>query len=453
MTYQRKHAVVLRAGMAMMLLAGAAIQPAAAAEGTQRNGTEKVGSAKRVFNYFLPRTELTVEVAQQLAACPVDKDDAAVNTTITVTPTRDADPESHIRLDAGSGTWAKRTVKLEINPDGTLASFNSESEGQGGPVLKSIAKLAFDVMASGVGLFSASPGTLTPSAPLDCNPDTLDTFVAIKALSGQIAQLEANVVAGGGNAAAISLLADLRVRRTQKRASLTLSTSVKDYAPHVSKLPETLDERSAASLFRVHIPPIDYRSWFSVPSALGGHPPNVPAQNITFPGAYGFLVSITPDAGLYTALHKGDGTVLPLAATPNLIYRLGVPAVVEVAPCADQNLEKCTVNTTDAGKLASFGGSIAMSQLSGLYSIRTGRGGLFGTRAATAKFDASGIPSALEYGSTSASADLAGLVDTAGEGIGTLRDAELNKLKRQIQLEEARQKRDELRAATTADDE
>ena len=94
-----------------------------------------------------------------------------------------------------------------------------------------------------------------------------------------------------------------------------------------------------------------------------------------------------------------------------------------------------------------------MPQLSGLYSIRTGRGGLFGTRAATAKFDANGVPSALEYGSTSASADLAGLVDTAGEGIGTLRDAELNKLKRQIELEEARQKLDELRAAATAEDE
>jgi hypothetical protein len=452
MISQRKIAAALRAGAAVLLLGSvAAVQPATAADGA--GGTKPAAPVKRIFNYFLPRTELTVEVSQQLTACPASGEEAGVETTITITPTRDADPEGHVLLDAGSGTWAKRTVKLEINPDGTLASFNSESEGQGGPVLKSIAKLAFDVAASGFPLHVLNGNRATPSGALVCNKDTQNTFDAIATLTGQIAKLEANVIASGGDAAVTVLLNDLRARRAQRRASLTLKTSIEDYAPLLNALPATLNETTATNLFKVHVPAIDYRPWFGKTPPGGGRVPDVPTGDISFPGAYGFLVALTPDHDLYTALHAGDGTKLGKTPTPNLVYRLAVPASVVVAPCADAAKEKCLVDTTDDGKLASFGGSVSMTQLSGLYSIRTGRGGLFGTRAATAKFDANGVPSALEYGSTSASADLAGLVDTAGEGIGTLRDAELSKLKRQIELEEARQKLDELRSGTAADEE
>ena len=421
----RKTAAALRTGAAMLMFAAATTQPAAAAQGTQGGGTEKTAPAKRVFNYFLPRTELTIAVAQQLTACPAKGENAAVDTTITITPTRDADPAGHVRLDAGSGTLAKRTVKLELNPDGTLAAFNSESEGQGGPVLTSIAKLAFEV---------AKVGILGASGSLACTQDTLDTFAAIKKVGEQIAQLEATIIAGGGDTAATAL-----------------ETSLENYAPPVTSLPATLDNAAATNLFKAYLPAIDYRPWF-VTAPQGGPGSRVLWTDISFPGAYGFLVTITPDRALYNALHVGDGFRLDATPTPNLVYRLAVPASVVIAPCADAGEENCPVDTSDEGKLASFRGNVQMTQLSGLYAIRTGRGGLFGTRAATAKFDANGVPSALEYGSTSASADLAGLVDTAREGVGTLRDTELNKLKRQIELEEARQKLGELRSAATTDD-
>ena len=71
-----------------------------------------------------------------------------------------------------------------------------------------------------------------------------------------------------------------------------------------------------------------------------------------------------------------------------------------------------------------------MSQLSGLYSLSIGAGGIFGTREATIAFDAGGSPTRLEYGSASGGADIAGVIDSGAGAATTMHDARLNAIKR-----------------------
>ncbi len=453
MNSHRRNGPILRASAAMLLLATMSATHAVAAEG-KKDGATAHKSGKRVFTYYLPRTEMSVEVAQRLTTCPVGKDPPEIETTITAVSRRDADPRGLVLLDASASVFAKRTVKLEINADGTLASFNSQAEGQGLPILKSVAKLAFR-FASTVGAAGAGnrPAFVTPTG-FECNDATTGTFVAIKSLSDDIKKLEALIIDGHGNGAVTAMLTDLRTKRAGLRESLVLKASGELVPSRKIETPETIDDGSLLTFIK----PVDYSEWFK------NIPPN--DGNLTMPTGYsGFQVQIKPDDAILAAQSSGFLAV-PSDATPDLVYRRAVPAAVTVVPCVSspspvKNLAGVTVGYTkckedtesEQGKLASFAGEVILPQLSNNYVIRTGRGGLFGSRQATAKFDANGVPSTLEYGSTSASADLAGLVDTTGEGIDSLRDAELSKLKRQIELEEARQKLDELRDAATTDDE
>lgn len=454
MISQRKIAAVLRASAAVLLLAAVPAMQAVAAEGRPTGETTAPKSGKRIFSYYLPRTELSAEVAQRLTKCPVDSAPPEIETTITVAPRRDADPHGLVLLDASANVFAKRTVKLEINPDGTLASFNSQAEGQGLPILKSVAKLAFQFM-TGVHAADGS-GRVTAVTPkgFGCNDATKASFTAIKLLSDDIKKLEALVIDGNGNASVTAMLTDLRTKRATLRESLILKASGELLPSRMIGAPETVD----AGSLHAFVEPVDYSEWFD------NIPPNDGDQSMPT-GYFGFQVQVEPEGMILAAQSSGFLSV-PSVATPDLVYRRGIPAAVTVRPCASPRnpirnsdgvhvgYDKCQEDTASKpAKLASFAGDVVLPQLSNNYVIRTGRGGLFGSRQATAKFDANGVPSALEYGSTSASADLAGLVDTAGEGIGTLRDAELSKLKRQIELEEARQKLDELRGGTTADDE
>lgn len=366
---------------------------------------------KREFSYFLPRTALAVEIKQQLNSCDAKDGTPDITTTVTVTPVREADPDGLVRLDVSSGFLAKRTVKLELNSDGTLASFNSQSEGQGGAVLAAAAKLAIKV---------ATAGVLSP-APAVCTDKTKEAVDEIKSVGKDIQALETLIARGEGGDAQTSLLADLRARRLKLKEQLTAkSTLPTPFAP-TAEGPQTTIIATAPA------------NWFV----------NVVSKT------FSLRVFDIPTAPL--AAFSGDGTKLGTEAQPNVIYRKGVPKVaLLVAIEDDQCLGKSMlddaidcVSKTDEGVVT----RAVFPQFSGLYAIRAGKGGLFGSRQATVKFDANGVPSALEYGSTGASAEIASLAGVATDGLQSLRDAPLTKLQREIALAEARAKLDTLRAA------
>jgi hypothetical protein len=109
-----------------------------------------------------------------------------------------------------------------------------------------------------------------------------------------------------------------------------------------------------------------------------------------------------------------------------------VIATIDVAPCAPgspSDTATCTADTSPKGKQASKSGDIPLPQLSGLYSLSIGAGGIFGTSEATIAFDAGGSPTKLEYGHAAGGADIAGVIDSVGTGATTLHDAPLTAAK------------------------
>lgn len=397
-----------------------------AAAPVQAGSGDPPKKAKPTLSYFLPRTDLNVTINQRLVRCPKAGGDAEVETTITVTPERVADRKALVVLDAGSGVFAKRTVKLELNPDMTLAAFNSTAEGQGGPILKSIAKLAFKVAA---GVASLAAGG---AAPVTCTDEVTETFSSLSELNKQIKALETLIAEGKGNPATTALLSDWRARRTQMQQSVTLTTRAR------------VTDVSAPVLLKAP----DYARWFKPSDSTMQL--SAALQPAGVPGQFGFRLSLTPDTG-DGAVRKGEIKPYGSATSPHkdLVYRLPVGASVAVQPCAGpwDKTAGCAPLTTHAGEDASLEGRVALMQLSEDQFLPVGKGGLFGTRQAAAKFDAQGAPVMLEYGTASGAADAAGVVDTLGEGLDTLRDAETEALKRAIAKEEARKKLNELREA------
>lgn len=388
-------------------------------------------AAKPLLAYYLPKTVLHVTISQQLTACPASGGDAEVETTITVVPERAADLAARVLLDAGSGVFAKRTVRLELNADQTLAAFNSTAEGQGGPILKSIANLAFKVAAASVG--PSSVDSPRKPDPLPACSDVVEAiFKKLADLNSKINNLETSIAEGKGNPAATALLADWRARRAQFRDSLTLT-----------KRHMITDATTAQVLASV-----DYGEWFypapqmSLKDSLA---------SVKVPGVHGFRLALTIDDN-HPNHRTPEDKSKPYGSADkphkHLVYRLPIGASVSVQPCASAaSGADCTPDTSKPGQDASLTGRVALMHLSRDQFLSVGKGGLFGTRTAVAKFDALGAPSILEYGSAPASADVAGVVDAVGQGLDTLRDAETEALKRAIAKEEARKKLNDLREA------
>ena len=126
---------------------------------------------------------------------------------------------------------------------------------------------------------------------------------------------------------------------------------------------------------------------------------------------------------------------MPEGNQKDLVYRVPVPG-------------KLTLTVGDRSE--SF--AIAVPQWAGPSYLKLGNGGMFGSREASAKFDAMGMPSELSYGSGGAATDIAGLLDTGREGVTALGSAELAGLQKDIAIEKARQELDALRAAGDSTD-
>lgn len=378
------------------------------------------------MSYFLPRTLVSVEVAQRLDACPdADSPNGSITTTVTIEPSLDADPDGLVQIDGSAGFLAKRTTKLVLRANGTLESFNATTEGEGGAVIASLLKVGTTALSF---LRAGGPAQGALRAPLGqslkCNADVLSVMAQIATAKKSVSQIEDALVEGRAGEAALDLLERRRKRVTALRDSLTIvTTSQGEFSPSVGT---------------IVLEAPNYGAWFHP----NGDQAEVRGSGIA--GRHGFLVTVTKDQPMLDKL-RGDGTALPTVAVPYLIFRRPVPASVKVQPCiSPPSKGVCTPDNSADGIAASGQSSILVAQASGLYKLPIGRGGMFGSKEASAEFDEWGAPISLQYGSASSAADIASTIDAAGEAATTLRDARVERIKRKIDLIEAQNKLDEL---------
>lgn len=406
---------------------------------------------KPQFGYFLTKTKLVMQVRQTLVACPDAADDAPlpeIETEWDIEAKPVADTSAFVTVDASHGFLAKRSTALKLRPDGTLVAFDSETSGQGAAVLNAVLKVGSSIFLPGVGIPAAAGLTESvawafkvkkPVSPppnfVECKPDVLKTFESISAWGKQISALEDKVLAGLATAAEIQLLERRKKQRGNARDALVLTSEpiVVELDPTTGAVDTTKDVEKLA-----------HDEWFQHANAFLNA-----FDQTKVVGYRGFQISVKSPESPF----PGDGTELSATRkpSPRLVYRRPVFALVSATPCDTAVDEKCATSSAPEYAKATISDKIAVPQFSGLYSLSTGRGGLFGTRQASAEFDAYGAPIEISYGSDSGAGDIASSITAAGDASETLRDSELTALERQIKLEEARQKLRDLRTPPVAD--
>jgi hypothetical protein len=406
------------------------------------------------IGYFLTRTQVDIVVAQRIASCPVgdDKLEIATGVSIEAKPV----PGEFVNVDIRSGMFAERSTKLSLRPDGTLEAFNANTQGQGGKILGAISNAAFSAIGAGVlseagnvRQFSARTnialGVAEPNAPpppppsqLTCKKSVLEALASISSKQAEIKAIELRMAKEGGKPGDEELLDRRRNQIAKLKEGLTLVSDV------------TIDPKSPTNF----IDAIDYLDWFepntNLPAAL--------QQNAVI-GRMGYGISIKPDPVVIRQAGVGDGTSIKPSA-PYLVYRRPVLTAISVKPCSDEPrprsegavaqivnaLDICKADETPEAKAVYSGDIVPVPQFSNLYSLRIGRGGLFGSKVASAKFDEFGTPLELEYGTSSGTDGAAEIIDGSANGLLAARDAELAALDRQIKLMKARKELADLRA-------
>lgn len=425
---------------------------AAVASPAGPNGRVPPSKADRyALGYFLPKTKAAASFSQRLVRCPTT-DDARilVETHAQILAKTVPDYARLYRIDASAGFLAKRSTELLLNPDGTMKSVNATVEGQGAAVIVSTVKLAAFAASLVIGGPKAPGFRGEPPKELAtrCRPQIAALLTERDGLAENISKLEARLASSGLTADETAELASSRDRLSAIDDALTLSSKPVAIDP-------TADGSASAD-------PLDYGEWFDRIN---------PLDLSKLPGDDGVLVSwkinSTAQAALTNAAYVQPGDVSGLSSAPQAIiyYRRPVPVVMSMVPCtlngnkkhdktpvkreagrvADKS-QTCIVDQTPEAAALTTDSSAGFLQLSGLFRLPIGRGGLFGSRTVAAEFDASGAPTSLKYGSDPGAADVASAIDAAREGGTTLRDARADALARRAAMLKSRKDIQDLEA-------
>jgi len=403
----------------------------------------KVKADKYALGYFLPKTKAAASYSQRLVRCPTTDDTRILlETHAQILAKTGPDYSRLYRIDASAGVLAKRSTELLLNPDGTMKSVNATVEGQGAAVIVSTVKLAAFAASLVIGGPKARGFLGKPPTELAtrCRPQVAALLTERGALADNVAKLEARLAASGLTAGEAAELAGSRDRLTAIDDALTLSSK-----------PVPIDPMADGS---ASADPLDYGEWFDRIN---------PLDIAKLPGDDGVLVSwrINPaaQAALTSAAYVAPGDVGQLTSAPEAViyYRRPVPVAMSMVPCtlngnkrhnrttvqrepgrAATKSQTCIVDETPEAAALTTDSSAGFLQLSGLFRLPIGRGGLFGSRTVAAEFDASGAPISLKYGTDPGAADIASAIDAAREGGTTVRDAGADALARQAAMLKSR---------------
>lgn len=467
----------------------------------------------RQFTYFLPRTSVAVTITQRIAACPVpDPKDPTkpiglvIKTYIAPGSETYADPKAIFKVDARAGFLSKRSTKLVLRPDGTLESMNVSSEGQGGELIGSVITVAATVgswlmpavamRGGGPQSQVAEPDRAPKYVAIRCRQEMMDALERLDVVRADIGKLESRIVDGKASATDTTLLQLRRDEEVELMGQLTLKAGEGiafdpdrgAFAPVDAKKgaqepPNTERPGKNSSVPTKVTAAPRYEKWFErladdQVSYVPAEAADVALHFPELPGRHGFVGTLKVDQAMYDAL-EGLGpypSLLPPEPTdPKLVgneardatsrkpkaakitlnprfiyYRRPVPVMLAVKPCsAPVQNGKCEADDAPGPGLAKSA-TFRLPQLSGLFGFSIGEGGIFGTREAAVKVDATGAPIALEYGSGSGGAQIAGVVDKGLAGATLMRDAQLAATKRSIEAITAERELAELLASRPA---
>lgn len=384
--------------------------------------------AAEEIGYFLTRTDVAVVRTGTITGCPSKSGEApTINFDWKVVSAGTADADQYVRVDVSGGFLAKRSTAFVLNPNGTLASFNSSSEGQGGAVLNSLLK------AAGTLLLNHGQQSSGPAARADaiayCRPEIADTLTRLSDVKKDIRDLETKIVQTHATSADLDTLERRRQQRADLVKALTLVKAV-DFS-------DAADEPDATTPSPTWSKPVDPLGvedrWFTSVKPDGAF--GFDMKDI--PKVAGYNVRIEPLNETFVPAGDKKGTIPP-TATRALYYRRPIQAGVAVAQigCVGSACYESLEGETP----------LLIGQWAQIQRLNVGHGGIFGSRQATAKFDTFGAPLELSFGSDSGTGAMASSIDAATGLAATLRDADLTALERQIKRLELEKKLEELQA-------
>lgn len=437
---------------AAMAIASIVSASAAVAAPADQDGKARPGKADRyALGYFLPKTKAAASFSQRLVRCPTTDDTRIlVETHAQILAKTVPDFARLYRIDASAGFLAKRSTELLLNPDGTMKAVNATVEGQGAAVIISTVKLAAFAASLAIGGPKALGFRGEPPKELAtrCRPQVAALLIERDGLADNISKLEARLAGSGLTAGETALLASAHDRLSAIDDALTLSSK-----------PVAIDPTSDGS---ASADPLDYAEWFDRIS---------PLDLSKLPGDDGVLVNwkinASAKAALTSAAYVQPSDVSALTSAPEAViyYRRPVPVAMSMVPCtlngnkrhdktpvkreagrAADKSQTCIVDQTPEAAALTTDSSAGFLQLSGLFRLPIGRGGLFGSRSVAAEFDVSGAPTSLKYGSDPGAADVASAIEAAREGGTTVRDARADALARKAAMLKSRKDIQDLEA-------
>lgn len=403
----------------------------------------------RLFFYFLPTASVAASVTQRIDTCPTKVGEKPrIITVIKIGSETGPDTATKLVVDARSGFLSKRSTKLAVGPDGLLQSYDASSEGQGGPVLGAVLTTAATVASWGVAPAIAATVPVAAAAAVDgnkartpapqptivCTPEVRAALDRLGEVRNAIDGEEAKLVAGGVPTATTRYLTILRDEEVELLAALTVTLKApkggaKKFDPQRSHFVDA-DGNAVGTELHYLLDAAPIARWFAYRS--GGTPTDAALSNAfgALPGAHGFIVSLTPDPGLLKAF-DGDEKESDLGHdTRAVYYRRAVRASVDVSPCAAAPAGRTCDVDKNVTRTLSRSEDVWLPQLSGLYSVSIGSGGIFGTREAVLKLDANGSPTNWEYGAGAGGSDIAAAIGSGATAATTWHDRQLTATKR-----------------------
>ncbi len=464
-------------------------QPAFA-EGDSDTGTTNVSlNPNYSFQYFIPKTKIVAQIKQRITKCEVKDDKLNINIISETSMKAGTKPDYKrvITINGKSSFLVNRSSRLTLNNDGTLKGFNGSATGQGGPVLSAVIQTAALGASLAVNPVIGAGNTLNTINNAKSKEKTVDRNTRIRVY---IPECQKNIVAAlKGLEEATTARKKIRNAIANGEAGTVMTEELTRIDKDIENLRKILTITSSVSLIpkdmtaTKKIDPMtmnkEYKKWFKIKSeeilitdqdlvekkytiidpgmtnisVIDFLKAEAKRENSLFdlPGIYGFKMEVTADNDALIATNgsnKIDKNILAsVYDDKDFVYVHPIPAIAKFYACAD---DKCTKAST--AKNTSAITETLLPQLSKLHNISTG-GSIFASRTVSATFGPYGEPLTLEYTKGGGGAQIASVINAAGQAATTIDGASLQATQDEIARITAERELDRLLNEPNTDDE